>query len=357
MLPDKMKAIVTYAPGDYRLEEVDVPRAGDGEMVIKVEACGICAGDIKAFKGAKRFWGGDGKPSYIKAPVIVGHEFVGSVVEIGANVKGDWKIGDRICPEQIIPCGECMFCNTGRYWMCEKHDVYGFQYYANGGMAEYVLLTAKSLNHKVPDDMPVEKAVLIEPYGCSWHCIDRANISNIDTVVLAGAGTLGLGMVGAIKQRNPKLLIVLELRESRMQKALEFGADLAMNPTEEDVIKKIKDLTGGYGCDIYIDATGDPSGVPQGLEAVRKMGTYVEFSVFEEPATVDWSIIGDAKELDVLGSHLSPYCYDTVIEWIGDGRMPTDGVVTHTFPLAEYMEAFRIAKKAEDNAIKVILKP
>lgn len=92
-------------------------------MILKVEACGICAGDVKAFHGAKSFWGGDGNPPYIKAPMIPGHEFVGRVVEIGDKVKGNWKIGDRICPEQIVPCGECMFCKTGRHWMCEKHDL------------------------------------------------------------------------------------------------------------------------------------------------------------------------------------------------------------------------------------------
>ena len=112
-LPKKMKAIVAYAPGDYRFEVVDTPRAGEGEMILKVEACGICAGDVKAFHGAKSFWGGDGNPPYIKAPMIPGHEFVGRVVEIGDKVKGNWKIGDRICPEQIVPCGECMFCKTG----------------------------------------------------------------------------------------------------------------------------------------------------------------------------------------------------------------------------------------------------
>ena len=97
-LPKKMKAIVAYAPGDYRFEVVDTPRAGEGEMILKVEACGICAGDVKAFHGAKSFWGGDGNPPYIKAPMIPGHEFVGRVVEIGDKVKGNWKIGDRICP-------------------------------------------------------------------------------------------------------------------------------------------------------------------------------------------------------------------------------------------------------------------
>ena len=154
-LPEKMKALVAYAPGDYRLEEVDTPRAGEGEIILKVEAGGICAGDVKAYKGAVSFWGGEDNPPYIKAPMIPGHEFVGKVVEIGPGVSG-WNIGDRICPEQIVPCGECMFCKTGRYWMCEKHDLFGFQYNVNGGMAEYVRLTKEAINHLIPEKMPLE---------------------------------------------------------------------------------------------------------------------------------------------------------------------------------------------------------
>ena len=279
-LPEKMKAIVAYAPGDYRLELVDTPRAGEEEMILKVEACGICAGDVKAFAGAPSFWGGDGNPPYIKAPMIPGHEFVGTVVEMGRNVKGNWKIGDRICPEQIVPCGECMFCRTGRHWMCEKHDLFGFQNNVNGGMAEYVKLTKEALPYLVPKKMPIEQAVLIEPYGCSFHCVERAQVKTTDVVVLAGAGTLGLGMVGALRQCNPKLLIVLDMNDARLAKAREFGADIVMNPGKEDASEQIKELTNGYGCDIYIEATGHPSSVQQGLACIRKMGRFVEFSVF-----------------------------------------------------------------------------
>lgn len=357
ILPYKMKAIVAYAPGDYRLEEADTPRAGEGEMILKVEACGICAGDVKAFGGAPSFWGGDGNPPYIKAPMIPGHEFVGRIVEIGKNVKGNWKLGDRICPEQIVPCGECMFCKTGRHWMCEKHDLYGFQNNVNGGMAEYVRITKESLNYFVPGDMPIEKALLIEPYGCAFHCVQRANIQNTDTVVLSGAGTLGLGMVGAARQKNPKNLIVLDMKDERLAKAKEFGADMVMNPAKEPVVERIKELTGGYGCDVYIEATGHPSSVQQGLEAIRKMGTFVEFSVFGDLVKVDWSIISDRKELNLLGSHLSPFCYDTVIEWIGNGKLPTAGVVSHKFPLDRWKEGFELAKTGRDGALKVALTP
>lgn len=356
-LPKKMKAIVAYEPGDYRFEIIDTPRAEEGEMILKVEACGICAGDTKAFGGAASFWGLDGQPKYIKAPMIPGHEFVGTVVEMGANVKGNWQIGDRICPEQIVPCGECMFCKTGRHWMCEKHDLFGFQNNVNGGMAEYVKLTKEALPYLVPQEMAIEKAALIEPYACAFHCVERAQVTTTDVVVLSGAGTLGLGMVGALRQANPKCLVVLDMNDERLEVAKKFGADIVMNPRDLDVVKQIKTLTGGYGCDIYIEATGHPSSVQQGLDMIRKMGRFVEFSVFGEPVTVDWSIISDRKELDLLGAHLSPFCYDTVIEWLGNDKLPSTGIVTHKFPLEQWEEAFEIAKTGKDGAMKVVLIP
>lgn len=241
--------------------------------------------------------------------------------------------------------------------MCEKHDLYGFQNNVNGGMAEYIRLTKESLNYIVPKDMPIEKAILIEPYGCSYHCVERASIGVTDVVVLSGAGTLGLGMVGAIKQHNPKCLVVLDMKDERLELAKKFGADVVMNPGKTDVVKVIKEMTCGYGCDIYIEATGHGSSVQQGLEAIRKMGRFVEFSVFGDLVTVDWSIISDRKELDLLGAHLSPYCYDTVIEWIGNGKMPTESVVTHKFPLEKWEEGFKLATTGANGALKVILVP
>ncbi|MBV8413579.1 MAG: alcohol dehydrogenase catalytic domain-containing protein [Verrucomicrobia bacterium] len=353
-----MRAVVAYAPGDYRLETVPVPRAGADDMIIKVEACGICAGDIKSYVGAESFWGGNGQPPYIKAPMIPGHEFVGHVVELGENVgrKGEFKIGDRVISEQIVPCWECRFCKRGEYWMCEKHDVYGFQHNVNGGFAEYMRYPKESINHHVPQDLPLEKAILVEPFACSAWCIRRANIQLDDFVVLAGAGTLGLGMVGCARLRNPKKLVVLDTKPERLELAKKFGADLVMNPLEENVVKKVKDMTDGYGCDVYIEATGHPDAVVQGLQMIRKLGRFVEFSVFSHDVTVDWSIISDRKQLDVLGVHLGPYCYPFVIDAIGDGRLPTEGVVTHKLPLEEYGKGLEMMKKGE-KSLKILLMP
>ena len=304
-IPETMQAVMAYAPRDYRFETVPVPRAGADDIIIEVEACGICAGDFKAYDGAPSFWGdGHDQPAYIKAPMIPGHEFVGIAVELGENIarRGEFKLGERLISEQIVPCDECRFCRSGQYWMCERHDVYGFQNNVNGGMAKYMRLPATSRTHKVPNDMPLERAALIEPYACSVHAVNRAQIELDDFVVLAGAGPLGLGMVGAARLKNPSKLVVLDTKPERLAIAKRFGADLVMNPLKEDVVKIVKQMTGGYGCDVYIEATGHPSSVVQGLNMIRKRGRFVEFSVFGQDVTVDWSIISDRKELDLYGS-------------------------------------------------------
>lgn len=354
-LPKTMKALVAYGKGDYRLvDDYPVPECGPDDIIIKTEGCGICAGDLKCMHGAAMFWGDEVQPSWVEPPFIPGHEFLGRIVKLGENVKG-YAIGDRITADQIVPCGECRFCKSGRYWMCQPHATFGFQKGNNGGMAEYVRYPKTAVISRVPEEMPLEQALLIEPYGCSKHAIDRAQIHNDDVVVIAGAGTLGLGMITYARMQNPAKLIVLDMVEARLEKAREFGADLVMNPGKEDVVARVLELTDGYGCDIYVEATGHPSSVQQGLDMVRKLGRFVEFSVFGERANIDWSIIGDRKELDVLGSHLSPYCYPFVIENIQKGNLKTEGVVSKILPIEKWEEAFEYAKGREGD-FKVALK-
>ncbi len=341
-LPKTMKALVAYDKGDYRFEPAyPVPECGPDDIIIKTEGCGICAGDLKCYHGNST-WGDETHAKWVRPPFIPGHEFLGHVVKTGINVT-EYKIGDRLIADQIVPCGKCKFCKSGRYWMCQPHATFGFQKENNGGMAEYVRYPKTAVLHRVPKDMPLEKALLIEPYSCSKHAVDRADIHIEDIVVISGAGTLGLGMITYAHQMNPAKLIVLDMMDERLEKALEFGADIVINPGKEDAIQKIMDLTDGYGCDIYIEATGHPSSVVQGLQMVRKLGTFVEFGVFAQSTTVDWTLIGDNKELNVLGSHLSPYCYPYVIENIANGILKTDGVVGHCFKLEDWEKAFDYA--------------
>lgn len=353
-VPKTMKALVAYGKDEYRFEAAyPVPECGPDDIIIKTEACGICAGDLKCWHGAAMFWGDEKQPSWVKPPFIPGHEFYGRIVQMGENVEG-YELGEKITADQIVPCGKCRFCKDGHYWMCQPHDMFGYQHYNNGGMAEYVRYPKNSVISRIPEEMPMEQAVLVEPYGCSKHAVDRANMTNEDVVVISGAGTLGLGMITYARMKNPKLLIVLDMQKNRLEKALEMGADLVFNPGECDVVKEIKALTDDYGCDIYIEATGNPASVIQGLSMIRKLGTFVEFSVFSKETTVDWSIIGDRKELNILGAHLSPYAYPFVIENMCKGNLKTEGVVSRTFKLEEWEKAFDYAS-GKYGDFKVVL--
>lgn len=352
-----MQAIVCYAPGDYRLERVNVPELKRGEVLVEVGACGVCASDIKCYHGAPSHWGGE-KP-YVSPPVIPGHEFIGTVVELGPGTDGlDLEVGDKAIAEQILPCWDCVFCRSGKYWMCERNYVFGFQGGVDdGGFAEFMKYPYGSIIHKVPKSIPGDVAVMIEPLSCAIHAVQRAGIELGDVVVIAGMGPLGLSMLQVARMKSPKKLIALDTREERLRVAEHLGADLVINVLEADSVKIVKELTGGYGCDVYIEATGYPSAVPQGLNMLRKLGRMVVFGVFKDLTTADWSIIGDRKELDIHGSHLGPYCYPLAIDYLEKGKVKVDKIVTHRFPLSDFKKAFEYAEKGIEGAIKVVLVP
>jgi L-iditol 2-dehydrogenase len=360
-IPEKMYAVMCHGPKDYRYEEVPVPTINEQEILVKVEACGICAGDVKSYKGAAMFWGdGDVLPQWNDPPCVAGHEFIGVVAAIGdiAAEKRGLKIGDRVISEQIVPCWECRFCREGNYWMCEDAHIHGHQKeVADGGMAEYIRYGANDVVHKVDEKIPAEQAAMIEPLSCSVHTVERANIQFNDVVVVAGMGPIGLCKLQLAKLKNPKLLIAIDSKPKRLALAKKLGADYAFDFTQTDVVKEVLSLTDGYGCDVYIHNSGHPSGVVQGLKMLRKKGRFVEFSVFSQETSVDWSVIGDRKELDILGAHISGLDgYKVAIDFLERGIIKVDEIVTHQYPLKDWEEAFARAEAGEDS-IKVVLKP
>ena len=354
-----MLALVAHGPGDYRLERITRPKPKANELLIAIGACGICAGDDKCHAGAAMFWGGaDGGEPWVKTPVVPGHEFFGTVVEAGEGAEEHFgvRVGERVVAEQIVPCDKCRFCRSGAYWMCEVHHIFGFQKaVADGGMAEYMLFPATARVHKVPDSLSFEDAAIIEPLACAIHTVNRGDIGLDDVVVIAGAGPLGLFMAQVAYLKTPKKLIVIDPVDERLSLALSYGADLTINPAKEDAEAVVRALTQGYGCDVYIEATGSPAGVTQGLNMIRKLGRFVEFSVFGKETTTDWSVIGDRKELDVRGAHLSPYTYPVAIDLLERGFVTSKGIVTHRFGLADWRAAFDCAHAVD--SIKVLLVP
>ena len=357
---NRMTAVVCHGPEDYRVEQVARPNPGAREMVIRISACGICASDCKCWGGAKMFWGDAATktPAYVKPPVIPGHEFFGVVDDLGPDAAEHFgvKPGDTVIAEQIVPCDRCRFCRSGQYWMCEVHNIFGFQrQVADGGMSEYMLIPRTARVHVIPPSMRLEDAAIIEPLSCAIHTVQRGDVQLDDVVVIAGAGPIGLMMVQVARLKTPKKLVVIDMVQERLDLARGFGADVVINPREEDALAIVQGLTGGYGCDVYIEATGSPAGVTQGLSLIRKLGRFVEFSVFGADTTVDWSIIGDRKELDVRGSHLGPYCYPIAIDLLDRGLVTSQGIVTHGYPINEWDEAIRVANSLD--SIKVLLKP
>nr|WP_153144505.1 alcohol dehydrogenase catalytic domain-containing protein [Nesterenkonia halophila] len=357
-MPETMRAVVVHGPGDYRLTTRDVPTPGPGELLLRTDAVGVCASDLKCYHGAEKFWGGEHKPAWAETDRIPGHEFVGTIVAAGAgalSTRGA-EIGERIACEQIVPCWDCLYCRRGAYWMCEPHDMFGFKGF-DGAMAEYVLVPARALTHPVSSALPGHHAAFSEPLSCAMHAVERASIQFEDTVVIAGAGPIGLSAIAGARQKNPLRIIALDMVDEKLALAEACGADMSINIATQDAETIIKDLTGGYGADVYIEATGHPSAVSQGINILRKLGRFIEYSVFKDKASVDWSIISDDKELDVLGAHLGPHCWPAAIKLIEDGTLPMDTVCTHQYPLDDFQAALDMVGDSSGGSVKVSILP
>jgi erythritol/L-threitol dehydrogenase len=357
-LPETMKAVVCHGPEDYRLEELPVPRPGPGQALIRVEAVGICASDLKCYHGAAKFWGDGVRPAYAESGAVPGHEFVGEVVDLDEEAASRWRvsIGDRVVSEQIVPCWRCRYCQRGLYWLCEPHVVYGFKRERPGGMAAYMVIPAEAIVYQVAGSLPPAHAAFTEPLACGLHAVDRADIHFGDVVVVAGCGPIGLSMVTGAAAKSPEAVIALDMSSTRLEIARLCGATHTIDITKEDPLDSVRTLTDGLGADVYLEATGHPAAVPQGLNLLRKRGTFVEYGVFAADVSADWTIISDDKELTVLGAHLGPHCWPTAIRMLESGRLPTDRIVTHELPLERFQEGLDLVADGTQS-IKVSLIP
>lgn len=357
-MSELMHAVICYGPHDYRVEQVPRPTPGPGEVLVKVGATGICASDIKCYTGGSLFWGEQGKGGYCEAPVIAGHEFAGMVVALGegAQQRHGVTIGNHIIAEQILPCGTCRFCKSGHYHMCEPHVIFGFKGgRAEGGMAEYMIYPANARIHTIDPRISAREAAYIEPLACAIHAVQRAEIKPGMTVVIAGVGNIGLCMLQAARRYNPGQIIALDTKNYRLELARKLGADVAINPLEEDAVAHVKRLTEGYGCDVYIEATGNAAGPQQGLAMLRRLGMLVAFSVLNERAVIDWNLVGDQKELNIHGSHLAPYCYPDAIAAIADGSIDVKSLISAEFPLTAFADAMEAARGGDNLKTLLIM--
>jgi threonine dehydrogenase-like Zn-dependent dehydrogenase len=240
--------------------------------------------------------------------------------------------------------------------MCNVHDIYGFKRATPGAMASYMVYPATSLVHRVSKQIPAAHAAYAEPLSCALHGVERAQIAFGDVVVVAGCGPIGLGMVAGAKAKSPAHVVALDALDHKLDLAKACGADTVVNIADQDPLPVILGLTEGYGADVYIESSGHPSAVGQGLGLLRKLGTFVEYSVFGEDVTVDWSIISDDKALDVRGAHLGPHCWPAAISMIESGQLPMDRICTHQLPVSEFKDGLDLVADGS-SSIKVSLIP
>lgn len=349
------KGVVIYGQEDFRYEDIDIGEPGEGEVLVEIESCGICAADPKIYYGNAYF----SSVAYSHAPMVAGHEFMGRVVKLGpgAAEKYNLKVGDRAIAENIVPCGECYYCRHGQYNLCDPHAVFGIVQY-NGGWAKHMIYPKGSLIHKVPENVSVKDAAIIEPLSCALHGVNRAKIQHGETAVVMGCGAIGLFMVQGAKLKNPKHLIAIDMNDHRLELAKKYGADVVINPGKEDAVAKVKSLTeDGIGCDVVLEAAGNNKSVQAAVDMLRRGGRLMEFSVFAEDVCLDWSIISDIKELEIIGGHLGYNTYPTAIDFLSKGLITSEGIVTEPYPLENFKEAIDISKGAVDGAIKVLMKP
>ena len=340
-----MKAAVLYGVRDLRLEDVPKPEISDNEVLIRVNASGICGTDIHIYRGEWK----------TNTPIILGHEFSGVIADVGREVK-DLNIGDPVVAEPNIPCGSCYFCRMSeRNYFCENLEATGVT--INGAFAEYVKIVASNV-YKLPEGYSLDEAALIEPLACCVRGIDQAEIKVGDTVAIIGAGPVGLILLQLALQSGASMVIQTDMEDSRLSLAKELGADHTINVTKEDPIESIKELTDGYGVDVAIEAVGKPEAITQAMRATRRGGKLVIFGVSPEDAV--WKVrpfeLYD-KELTIKTSYRSPYTFQRAVKIAVSGRVRLKPLISHVFKLDDIHRAFEVAEKRLEGAVKVLVKP
>ena len=340
-----MKAAVLHDIRDIRVEEVKKPEIAEDEVLIEVKTAGICGTDLHFYKGEWK----------VDMPIIPGHEFSGVIAEVGENVDG-FKIGEHVVAEPNITCGSCYFClMSERNFFCENLEAVGVT--ANGAFAEYLKIKGRNL-YRIPENLSFEEAALIEPLACCIRGLDNVGIKAGESVLIVGAGPIGLLLMQLVRNCGASMIIQTDLEDYRLEKALELGADHVINVRKEDPIKVIKELTGGYGVDVAIEAVGSPKAITQAVEAVRKGGRVNIFGVSPQDAV--WQVKPFdlySKELTITTSYRSPYTFQRAVKMASSGRLKLKPLISHIFPLEKIAEAFEILDKKLDNVMKVILKP
>jgi alcohol dehydrogenase len=353
---EKMKALVFHGKNDIRVDEVARPHAGVGEAVIRITLTTICGTDLHIVRGEYP----------VKPGLIIGHEPVGVIEELGPGVTG-LEIGDRVLVGAITPCGQCRACLSGQLSQCghgEGYEAIGgwrFGNTINGAQAEYLLVPNAQANlAKIPDELTDEQVVLLADIASTgFSGAESGNVRIGDSVVIFAQGPIGLCATAGAKLMGAALIIGVDSDETRLDMSRRLGADVTLNHLEVDVVEKVKRLTGG-GADVAIEALGVQETFENALRCLRPGGMLSSLGVYSGKLQVPYDAfaagIGDYR----ITTTLCPGGKERMrrlMEVVKGGRVDLTPLLTHTFSLDEIKEGYRVFGERLDGALKVAIKP
>ncbi len=335
-----MKAVQIVKPNELRVIEMEKPTLdAHNNVLVKMTAAGICGSDVGIYHGT------NAAATY---PRVIGHEMVGVVVETGPTAQ-KVKVGDRVIIDQVVPCGHCYACRKGRPNVCGNLQVRGV--HIDGGYREYMAVPDTDC-YLVPDSLTDAEAVMIEPTTIAVQCCSRAQLESEDTVLIIGSGALGSSILRIVRLYHPQKIIVADIDDAKLQEALQNGATDVINSLKEDVPARCRELTGGYGVTVSIDAACVKTSLLTALQATGNAGRVITMGFSVAPTEVNQFVI-TSKELDVRGSRLQNRKFQDVIDLINAGKVDLRGSISHTFPLTEAQKAFDFVDSRDPSIRKI----
>lgn len=337
-----MKAVVVEKPGSIAIVERDIPKIAEDQVLVKVKAAGICGSDVHIFHG---------KNAFATYPRVVGHEFVGEVIEVGPKTEGV-AVGDHVAVDPVVSCGHCYACKIGRHNVCTSLQVMGV--HRDGGFQEYVAANYKQA-YQLPKELPWEIAATVEPYSIGAQVAHRGRLTGDDTVLICGAGPIGLIILQVAKMKGAKVAI-LDVVESRLAKAKELGADMVVNGKETNIVDAMKEFTNGLGFNLIYEATANTNILATCIRDLPSQAGRVVVLGFttQELPIRQVDIMG--RELEIIGTRLNNHRFPEVIEWFKEGKVQPKEIITHTFPFDKAAEAFKFNDENPDKVLKIVLK-
>lgn len=347
-----MKAIVVRGPFRYGMEEIPVREPGPGEVLIRIEAVGLCGTDYGILSNEMQYY----KTGQAKLPIVPGHEWAGCVEKVGPGVK-EFQVRDQVTGECTVRCGFCSYCQEGRPHLCENRTETGVMN-RDGGYAQYITFPAASL-HRV-SGISMDWAALVEPAGIAMQAVKRADIKPEDNVLVIGPGPIGLLAAQIAKKIcGAKCVIISGTRDERLVRAAAY-TDAAVNIRKEDLKEVVLKKTGGHGIDAVVVAAGT-SGVFRDCENVMAPGGRISICGFFDSAKADcnWDFIS-TNSIDIRGSLGSPNVWPFVISCIESGRLDVENIISHRMTLEsteDFQRAVDMMQNRTDDACKIILYP